>query len=53
MCVLSLKAPLRKKSGNLSYTPRNLNIDRYEKLIDKNGISNSEAYDKCSLPLTA
>ena len=23
MCVLSLKVPIRKKSGNLSYVPRN------------------------------
>ena len=37
VCVLSIKVPLRKKSGNLSYAPRNsANSEAMLKIIEAN-----------------
>ena len=44
MCVLSIKVPIRKKSGNVSYAPRisestgyNISVKEYKKQIQRLG----------------
>ncbi len=42
MCVLSIKVPIQKKSGNLSYAPRTLKKDEW-KHLDENKSSTCPA----------
>ena len=53
MCVLSIKVPIRKKSGNLLNDPRikYIYISRNRVIVQKDYLENSRVYDPLISPI--